>query len=107
MPPFPPYLTSSVAASHIPTLVFPATSHFVPVSVTTLTEKLVHLPARPHSEMQNTYVDTHYDVLWHKRHERKSRGRAKQRAPHGREHVGACGLEHSEHTVCCAQGEKG
>jgi hypothetical protein len=33
--------------------------YFVPTGVTTFTEKLVLLPARPHSNAQNTYVGIH------------------------------------------------
>jgi hypothetical protein len=78
----------------------------MPSAVSTLAKKAVHLPACPHPEMQNAYVYTHNNILRQKRHKRKSGGRTKQRAPHGREHVGSSGLEDSEHTVCCAQGEE-
>jgi hypothetical protein len=71
------YLASSTAASHPPALVVPAVPHFVRIGVTTLTKKLVHLSARPHSRTQNVYVDTHNDVLGQKCHERKSRGQTK------------------------------
>jgi hypothetical protein len=81
-------------------------AHLVPGSVATLAEKQAHLLARGDPKAQDVDVDAHDDVLWHERHEGKSGGGAKQRAPHGGEHVGAGGLEDAEDAVCGAQCEK-
>jgi hypothetical protein len=87
--------------------VFPAAAHLVHVGdVAILAEKQVHVFARLDPEAQDMQVDAYDDVLWQKRHEGECCGGAKQRAPHGGEHVGACGFEDAEHAVGCAQGEK-
>jgi hypothetical protein len=64
--PFPLYLASSMAASHLlpTTMEFAATFHLVAASITIRTQKLIHLPAHPHPETEYMYIDTHIDVLW-------------------------------------------
>lgn len=81
--------------------------HLVAMRIATFAEKQLHLLGRLDPKAQDVYIDANNDVLWQKPHESKSGSRAKQRTPHGGEHLGADSLEDAKYAVCCAQGEKG
>jgi hypothetical protein len=80
--------------------------HLVAMRIATFAEKQLHLLGRLDPEAQDVYIDAHDDVLWQEPHESKSGSRAKQRAPHGGEHLGADGLEDAKYAVCGAQSEE-
>ena len=87
-------------------LAFSTAPHFVATGNTSLAQKLLHLLARLDPKAQNVYIYAHDNVLRQKSHESESSSGAKQRAPHGGEHMGAYSLEDTKYAVCCAQGKE-